>query len=364
MDIEQKVITPTLEVPTKAEPKSNKAEDKKTYRLQIKDIKLAALISVILIGLVAVLGIVKHKEGLSSPPRSSYVSQEDSWIYYAFNRYDGKPENKNIGVYKLQLNGSKMGEKTKLYEDYGECITVKEDWIYYNSLNDGFRVYKMRIDGSSRQRLSEVEGRDLTVSGDYLFYRSSSSKNVLYRVRLSDNSTTSISEDVLVFCISGNTIYYNSASSFGKLFKMDFEGRNIKEICSIEGPVLYSNNNYIYFYDTVLKYKGLSSIPKYNLHEDAGKVYKMNIDGSNKKIIIPNKVSKLAIDGKYLYYEREVQGESQLQRVDIQGRSPEKLISNVSFISAFDGWLYYINKSDGALYRMNSEGRLTQKLEG
>lgn len=62
-------------------------------------------------------------------------------IYYITLSDDNK-------IYKMRTNGTK---KTKLSEDQSYTINIAGDWIYYQNMSDDGKPYKMRPHGSERQ---------------------------------------------------------------------------------------------------------------------------------------------------------------------------------------------------------------------
>lgn len=129
----------------------------------------------------------------------------DSGIYY-INRADGN------SIYQIPLAGGegyKLGEvackslqiyNNSLYfigEDDGciyslsleqglimvnndscEVFNISDGWIYYSNNSDGGRLYKARLDGSDKQKLSDEETcHTIHVIGDYVIYAYSTRDN-------------------------------------------------------------------------------------------------------------------------------------------------------------------------------------------
>ncbi len=72
---------------------------------------------------------------------SAFVTVADGWIYYQ-NLDDGG------SLYKIRIDGT---ERTKLNSDSSESINAAGDWIYYENMSDNGRIYRMRTDGTERQ---------------------------------------------------------------------------------------------------------------------------------------------------------------------------------------------------------------------
>ena len=74
----------------------------------------------------------------------------DDYIFYAFI-YD---DIDNTGIYRINVDGS---EKIKINNEISQDIIVCGDWIYYQNVSDDFKPYKIRLDGSERTKLSDIE---------------------------------------------------------------------------------------------------------------------------------------------------------------------------------------------------------------
>jgi hypothetical protein len=283
------------------------------------------------------------------------------WTYYTFLTYEGSHENKKMGIYKLDKSGT---EQTKVYEDYGSSIAVKEGWIYYSGINDMGKLYKIRTDGGDKQLVLEGIVQNFLIKDDYLIYRRQEPADTLYSMNLKDNSKLELGKDVLNFCIVDNTIYYSSAASLGKVFKMNIDGTKVKEICSVEGPILYADNNYIYFADINLRDKLANIAAKNKFEENRGKIYRMNLDGSNKKLIIPFEVDSFIITNGYFYYCKNYEDKAEIYRMKVGSKKAEKIIPNAYLMGASADWIYYMDmdSSQGGLYRMSVDGKHKQKL--
>lgn len=75
----------------------------------------------------------------------------------------------NGKIYRANLDGT---EKREVTSDAAGTINVHDGWIYYSNKGDESRLYKIRVDGSSRTKLSDQdEIKDINIVGDWVFYR-------------------------------------------------------------------------------------------------------------------------------------------------------------------------------------------------
>jgi hypothetical protein len=89
--------------------------------------------------------------------------QKGDWIYYT-NYSDG------YKLYRIRTDGS---DRTKLNDDGSSCINVVGDWVYYNNGND-HKLYKIRTDGSDRTKLNDDDSIYINVVGDWVYYNNES----------------------------------------------------------------------------------------------------------------------------------------------------------------------------------------------
>ncbi|MDD4664319.1 MAG: DUF5050 domain-containing protein [Caldisericia bacterium] len=102
-----------------------------------------------------------------------FVAQDQDWIYYA----SINPQ----GLYKVPINGKK---KQKVCDDIGSSINVLSDWIYYSNATDNSTIYKVKTDGSERQKLyDEPFSSYLNIAGDWLYFMNENKFAMLFRIR-------------------------------------------------------------------------------------------------------------------------------------------------------------------------------------
>lgn len=65
------------------------------------------------------------------------------------------------------------GVKHTIHSDIGGWYAISDGWIYFRNDSDGFRLYKIKIDGSERTDMSVYVDtlNDISVAGDWVFYK-------------------------------------------------------------------------------------------------------------------------------------------------------------------------------------------------
>ena len=176
-----------------------------------------------------------------SDDESFDINAFDDWVYYV-NRNDG------YSIYKIRTDGS---EKTKLNNDDSSYVNVIGDWIYYaNSEGKAGRMcdnpksqtmdmwwlfcgswdptkkfdnklYRMRTDGSNREKLDNMNVWNLNVSGEHIYFLQDESENDpfsfmrggLTRMRIDGSDMNVISSSGSYASVVGDFVYYYSKNT-------------------------------------------------------------------------------------------------------------------------------------------------------
>ena len=119
--------------------------------------------------------------------RATSFVLSDGWIYYSDNGYyyeknTDKYDEERRGIYKIKTDGS---DKTKISGEFGEigfskralgcaaALTVYGDKLYYiNTADDGSLLYRMGLDGSDNEKLTDKPVSMYTVDAenDSIYY--------------------------------------------------------------------------------------------------------------------------------------------------------------------------------------------------
>lgn len=191
---------------------------------------------------------------LSDDSRSSNVSVVDGFIYYT---------NKNGGIYKLKIDGS---EKGKITYDVAQFINVSDDFIYYRNGSDNGAIYKISINGEHMTKLNDDNATMVVVSGNFIYYTKLNSEGI-FRMDLSGNNGTRIYSETAPFNVDDDYIYF--LLNGGDIYRMGLTGENMVKL-SAGTSVSYISalNKSLYFADFI--------------YENKVNLYKMDIGGTNK----------------------------------------------------------------------------------
>jgi hypothetical protein len=340
--------------------------------LRKRDIKVLAILSItVLIFFLAynynkAVGDSSSFRGVNNG--TNFVSR-DNWTYYTYGRVN---DDGTIAGAMCKFD-DKGSESTKVVDDVANFINVKGQWIYYVSLvksdfnYQNGEICKVRTDGTERTKLIGEYGEYLTLYKNYLYYKDTGLSPNLNRINLDDSSKETISKDVLSFYINGDFIYYISDSEPGALYKMKLSGGASKKICDIPGPIVYINDNFIYFKEREIltTQNNDNAAMKSSFMGSIGALYRMRVDGTERELIIPDKTTGVYEADKHLYYLiSSAMGSRELYKTDLNGKNITKLQLKGDFAGIADNYIYYSEFKDNqlSLYRTDLDFKKVQKI--
>ncbi len=265
---------------------------------------------------------VVDKEILGNTANQDSVAQYGDWII--------------INNFKMKADGSEKGYYTK---DWVDKVNVVGDWIYYS--NGGY-LKKVKIDGTGTTQVCDENAELLRIIGDWMYYRNYDDKGKLYKIRLSGLDRTKITDDIVdeVNISDDGWIYYErkvdprnlSLSEFCKI-KTDGSGRtklsdDAPSCINIVGEWIYYQSSY-------------------------STISKMKKDGSFKTLISNvTQPSSMKVVGEWIYLDNDYK----LSKMKIDGSNYSKLCDMQSTdINVLNNWVYF-NGSDGKYYRIRLDG--------
>lgn len=116
----------------------------------------------------------------------------DCWIYYSnYKDY--------YRIYKLKIDGTEI---TKISNDLpvqipsSPSVNVAGDWIYFSNMTDNHALYKVHTDGTGETKIVSDKCVSINVVGDWIYYKCyeiSSDQNELYRIRTDGSDRQKVS---------------------------------------------------------------------------------------------------------------------------------------------------------------------------
>ncbi|MBL4935745.1 DUF5050 domain-containing protein [Clostridium sp. YIM B02515] len=301
----------------------------------------------------------------------SFFAKSGQELYFPFSTTNNEHEIKG-GIYKITDNSAKA---IKISDDIAGMLKIKGDWIYFVNYKDEFKIYKMKKDGTQKNKLSDIGVQMMTMQGNHIYFLASSDENKLYKMNLDGSKKQRLEDRINRYFLTGNKIYYTKADKLGTLFSMNFDGSLKKEVCKLNGRIVYANDNFIYFTEPSLqqvrenKDEPIDSLSIYG----NGNLYKIRIDGQDKKLIIDENVEQIFFSNKNIYYNtNSVSSGSAVTstvfhsyKVDLKGKNKVDLKFDGPIISIIDNWMYYVNfaNNESKLFRTNLGNNRTETIE-
>lgn len=279
----------------------------------------------------------------SNAAQHSRVTAQGDWLYYTSKG----------GVYKMRKDGT---GRQRLC-DYGAVsLNVVGEWLYFTNGTVG-GIYKMKINGTEETKLSSVTSYLVYVEGDWIYYTSKFSGGQIYKMKTDGSSVTKLTQDSCrEYIVKGQYIYYvNSSNSV--VYRCGIDGTGKKALCSdFEGMSLTLVGDKLaiedhYMLKTVnLDGSGYNAFGVTNVQHSLlcgqdGWVYYLELDFRNG-------------DTVSAFYKARPDGSEKTKIYDY-----EYLHHANAYLNVVDGWLYFQNEhNNDALYRVSPDGTKVERM--
>jgi hypothetical protein len=231
----------------------------------------------------------------------------------------------------------------------GGFVTMQDDWIYYSSMSDDNKLYKIRANGAGKQKLSDDGCSFINVVGDWIYYRNNG--DICYGhgqlCKISTDGTVQQKLD------NGNCEYINVVNNW------IYYGCSPSEFSADGSPMLYKmrtdGTDRQKLSDTISLYVSVVGGWVYYLNNDG--LNRMRTDGSDRQKLNDERCHCFNIVGEWVYYTYKG-----LHRIRIDGSSRQKLIGReIEHYNVVDDWVYYCDKWE--LYKVRTDGTDNQTLD-
>lgn len=244
-----------------------------------------------------------------------FLACDGEWYYY---RSSDKQS-----MYKMRLDGS---EKTKMTYEPVSCISVYNGYIYYYTSSTDPAIKRMKTDGTDMTILHLGNVDSLRIVNERIYYRDGRNSLHLYSMTLDgkDIKPENSLEKTYSWCTDGKYIYYSNQDENGFLYRADMNGENLTclvdhqiEGMTIAGNLLYFNDlktNYFSTYDLstgeITKlcsdYIYYINITKDGIYGYSGtydtKLCYMQLDGLGKKLLTEHGVKSVCVSGEKIFF--------------------------------------------------------------
>ncbi|MDC3418364.1 DUF5050 domain-containing protein [Aquibacillus salsiterrae] len=206
---------------------------------------------------------------------------------------------------------------------------LQGDWVYFSNISQGYKLYKMRLDGTGKQLLASDRSLYINVVGDWIYYINQSDQAKMYKVRTDGTQKTRIDDQhsATVISVVGDWIYYVTQSEQYKLFKIKTDGTGKTQLGNdalVEE--MYATEDWIF----------------YTLQNQNLKIFKIKPDGTQRIQVTEYGARQLIIEGDWLYFVNQTM--PGIWRVKWDGTDPtsfEAEYSNPNSLNVDNNMIYY-----------------------
>ncbi|WP_050606924.1 DUF5050 domain-containing protein [Clostridium niameyense] len=276
---------------------------------------------------------------------------DDLWIYYI--NYKGN-EGESC-LYRIKKDGT---YREKLTDTTVYDLVLCENKIFYSEYmgdfsKNNFQIYSMNKDGEEKNDLENTKGINLQIQGPFLYYLNSEDNYSIHRIRL-DNFEKEKLNDVnskIFMEVHKEWIYFINQDEGFTLYRMIKNGMYTEKLNEDNCSNVIIYNDSIYYC---------------NISEGENYLYKMNLDGSNRQLLIKQDCSReICISNDYIYYVgNDKEG---IYRAKIDGNDNRLLIeTNAVGLDIVEPFIYYyyLDTKDLTmnLYRMKIDGSQNERV--
>lgn len=259
------------------------------------------------------------------------VTHEDSLFYITAT-----------GIYRQTVSG---GQIKQIAETPGSFLNAGSDWLYY--LDQGGHIQKVTADGKTGWQLCDQTARTLTLAGDWLYYTEKEDTSRLFRIRVDGTGREQLTDsDVLEVCPYDGWLY---CAGFSSLFRMRPDGTGAETLVDKRCVYLQPQEGLLFAVRGDTQYGGtliridLSTMDTTPLSEDtarcmlvsgetvyyrndskSGYLFTIRTNGNNDgRELTAKAVDNLCLAGDWFFYKRD--GVPTLCRMRTDGSGAEEL---------------------------------------
>ena len=275
------------------------------------------------------------------------IVKRGDWIYYC-------NINRDNDVYKIRTDGT---QKQKLVEASATSIAVSDQWIYYCDSNmsaGDAGIYRVKHDGTQKELVTVGAYWYLCVTDDWIYYADGNSRTGgnLYRMKPDGTRVTKLNDRVCAnINIVGDWIYYLNKNS-GFVYKMHLDGTDDRKVKPHQRVIsLVAEDNVLYTYDS--------------------KQFKrINFDGTDERTYKQEGVDRFVIKDGCIYFVKSNSQRSIFYKLDTDMSKQTKILRVEGlfpslYMCIIDDYLYFPNGEDGyRMYRVKTDGSGKVELVG
>lgn len=221
------------------------------------------------------------------------------------------------------------------------------DWVYLTNYNDDEKLYRMKIDGSEWQKISDDKPCDIRVDSGWIYYRYSSNSVKFCRIRIDGTEREELNFEWAGGVQAGDWIYYSNYSDSRKIYRVRTDGSGRQKLTNDSAVLVKVVDEWVY-YSTG------------GIWTNDARLNRVKIDGSCQQKISGDLAGCMNVVGDWVYYTN-YSDKYKLYRIKNDGSGRQKLNDVCSrYINAVGNWVYY--SAGGNIFRMNNNDSTTEKI--
>ena len=210
------------------------------------------------------------------------MAGDNNWVYYR-SEVDGWK------LYKAKYDGS---SKAKIADDIASEINILNDWLYYSNFSDGHKLYKIKTDGTHKVKLTDCAVKSINVVGDTIYFinwdnTNEENTNHPYRIKTDGSGIKKIVQmNCSSMVYSDGWLYFTSPQNgISSIFRMRSDGKDLSKLNNVYSHFLNVTHEYIIYWAV-----------------DSGKLCRMDLDGSDDTAIFDKNVDYINVFGEWIYF--------------------------------------------------------------
>jgi hypothetical protein len=191
--------------------------------------------------------------------------------------------------------------------------------------------------------------------------KASHSSQVQYNDTYVNGNTAGNLYNAGLFCESNGTVFFANPDDDYRLYSMDLDGSNLKKLCN--DTVMYINADSHYLYYVRNNEKGTTSFGFFTFNNNS--LCRMDRDGSNVIVLDQDPCIYATLIGNYVYYlHYDTETATTLYKVGIDGEDKKQVYSPYLFTCSTLGQYFYSSGSgsDSALYQYDTSNDQMSKI--
>ncbi|MDC3415950.1 S-layer homology domain-containing protein [Aquibacillus salsiterrae] len=192
----------------------------------------------------------------------------------------------DVGIWKYNRDQSDI---IRLADDQSSNViflNVVRNQLYYVNAADNFSIYRMKTDGSNKERIVKGQAYELQLYNDWLYYYSRDDQ-AIYKAKMDGTDTRLLVDgngSDLTFIVDAGKIYFSDKNG---IYQLDLDGKNKKQLIDGVDALSLIHADQSIFY----------------LNESDGRtIYRVNDDGTGNEQVIATPAQSYNYLNGVIYY--------------------------------------------------------------